>query len=776
MYKWLLLLLLTPLYFLSYGQQGATPLDVDSLEERLGKSIDDPTRITLLNQLSEAYISKSYQKALLYNQQALKHATSTNNQKGLAKAFTIKGTLLNIQRKPMNAVIAYKKADSLYTRLVDMFNKVDVYNLLANVFLAYQDTTQTLRYLEEGLDIAVGNKYTKGVIATAKTLGKVYVAQQKTKEAEKTLQAATKAAQQLKSGKVKELGLIYKQFGVAYLQTQQYNKASELLQQALKNSQEAKDQPAIISELHHLGVASQATQKADKATDYFRQSITIAVRNELKLLLSENHLYLAKLAMQDNNLSLGLYFAEKAYETTSNYTNPALSKEVVKLFLKIYEKQNDPAKTKEYQQVYQTLTDTLQVRAIQKSTALQAFQLKVQQQAQIQIIERKHQKQVDASNNQKQWLVLTLFLIGGGLTLLTGRFYLQSKRRKRVYEQSTKETQQTLTQKTEEIEQLNENIANQTKDLQKSQQQIQQKDKTIAESEQQTALHKQYIHDSKVFTGEIQKVMLPDVERRRKVLPDHFILYQPKDILSGDFYWVKKVKPYVVMVAADCSGQGVPSAVVGMLAISFLNNIVQNDMRLNAGSILDKLREKVQQTIKKDDSENEEQKGRIEMALAMLNTKTMELQYAGAYNALHLIRPTHTLENFQFTANIRSMQKGDYTLLEIKADKQPVGHFIKEKPFTTQRLSLQRDDKLYMFTNGYVDQPNYKNRLFNKSQLKTLLLDIHDKPMAEQEAILAKTFADWKGGRPQIDDILLMGVHVDQEWFQMYMNNHAPFF
>jgi len=776
MYRWLLLLFFTPLYFPGYGQQDAANLDVDSLEERLGKSTNDPTRIALLNQLSEAYMGKSYQKALLYNQQALKHATSTSNQKGLAKAFIIKGNLLNIKREPINAIDAYQKADSLYTRLVDMFNKVDVYVLLANVFLEYKDTTQTLHYLEEGLHIATGNKYAQGVISSAKALGTVYVAQQKFNKANKTLQAAINATKQLKSGKVKELGLIYTQFGVAYLHLQRHSKAIQLLQQALKHSQASKDQVTIIRALHYLGLACQATQKVNEASDYFNQSIKIATNNDTKLLLSENYLYLAKLLVQDNNTDQGLSFAEKAYETTSDYTNPALSKEIVQALLKIYEQQNATSKIKEYQRVYQTLIDTLQARAIQKRLALQSFQLKIQQQAQIQKIESQHQQRMSASNNQKQWLILALFMIGGGLTLLVGRFYLQSKKRKKNYEQSTKETQDTLAQKSQQIEELNENIANQSKELQKNQQQIQQKDKTIAESEQQTALHKQYMHDSKVFTGEIQKVMLPDLERRRKVLPDHFILYQPKDILSGDFYWVKKVKPYAVMVAADCSGQGVPSAVVGMLAISFLNNIIQNDMRLSAGNILDKLRQKVQQTIKKDDSENEEQKGRIEMALAMLNTQTMELQYAGAYNALHLIRPTRSLENFQFTANIRSMQQGDYTLLEIKADKQPVGHFIKEKPFATQRLALQRDDKLYMFTNGYVDQPNYKNRLFNKSQLKTLLLEIHTKPMAEQKAILDKTFADWKGDRPQIDDILLMGVHIDQEWFQMYMNNHTAFF
>ncbi|OJJ15651.1 hypothetical protein BKI52_37850 [marine bacterium AO1-C] len=780
MYKWLLLFLFTPLCFLCYGQQSTTAVDVDSLEESLGKSIDDPTRIALLNQLSEAYINSRYQKAILYNQQAIKHATSTSNQKGLAKAFAIRGTLLKLQRKPLEAISAYKKADSLYTRLVDMPNKVDCYVMLANVFIEYQDTTQTLKYLEEGLIISSGNKYTAGVIAAATHLGTIYASQKNSKQFEKMLQDATKAANQLKSSKSKELGVIYAHFGYLYLQQKQYNKASELLLQALQNSQKAKDQPTTIRGLHYLGLVYKATQKDNKASDYFNQSIKMAVDNDTKFLLSENYLCLARLLTKagasTEAINQGLSFAEKAYEITSDYTNPALGRDAVKILLNIYDQKNEQAKVGEYRRVYQTLTDTLQNRTIQKRLALQAFQLKTQQQTQIERINDKHLQKIDAANNQKQWLVLALFLIGGGLTIVLIRLYLRNNKRTKAYAQSTQDTMQTLEQKNKQIDELNESIANQSQELQNNQKQIQQKDKTIAESEQQTALHKQYIHDSKVFTGEIQKVMLPDTERRRKVLPDHFILYQPKDILSGDFYWVKKVKPYVVMVTADCSGQGVPSAVVGMLAISFLNNIVQNDMKLDAGSILDKLREKVQQTIKKDDSENEEQKGRIEMALAMLNTKTMELQYAGAYNALHLIRPTRSLENFQFTANIRSMQQGDHTLLEIKADKQPVGHFIKEKPFTTQHLTLQRDDKLYMFTNGYVDQPNYKNRLFNKSQLKTLLLEIHNKPMVEQEEILAKTFADWKGDRPQIDDILLMGVHIDQEWFQMYMNDRTAFF
>ena len=777
MYKWLICVLFSALSITSYGQKIVDQVDLDILEEQLGKSINDTVRISLLNQLSEAYITRSPQKALLYNQQALKHATSISNQKGLAKAYIIQGAIFSSQKKPLETIKAYKKADSLYTRLVDMFNKVDCYVLLADVFLEYEDKARALIYLEEGLTIADGNKYTNGIISTATVLGEVYISQGAFKKAENTFkQAITAVGKQKSTQKTTDFLNIHSRYGYAYLSQKKYQQAHPLFQKALKNAQELKDNQEIIRQLHHIGLVAKGENKTKEAVEYFDQSLKMAISGNLKTYLSRNYLNLAQILTQEGSTDQdkGLAFAEKAYETESNYTNPMLARNALGIILE--KSENSPDQLESYRKTYNMLNDTIQARMVQKQLGLQRFKLKTQEQKDIAEIQRIHQQKMVSANNQKQWLVLLLFLIGGGLTLLVSRLYLKSKQRKKHFEQSTQDNKTTVAQKDEQLSQLNANIENKDKELKQAQSQINQKDKTIVESEEQTALHQQYIHDSKVFTGAIQKVMLPDIERRRKVLPDHFILFQPKDISSSDFYWVKKVKPYVVMVTADCSGEGVPSAVVGMLAISFLNNIVQNDMRLNAGMILDKLREKVQQTIEKDESDNPDQKGRSEMGLAMLNTDTMELQYAGAYNALHLIRPTLSLKNFQFTANIRSMQKGEYTLLEIKADKQPVGHFMKEKPFNTQRLALQKDDKLYMFTNGYVDQPNYKNRLFNKSQLKTLLLEIHDKPMAEQEAILSKTFADWKGDRPQIDDLLVMGVHIDQDWFQMYMQNRTAFY
>ncbi len=393
---------------------GNTVADIGDLEERLKKSTDDPTRISLLNQLSEIYVTTRYQKAILYNQQAIKHATSTSNQKGLAKAFLIQGTLLNIQRKPIAAITAYKKSDSLYTRLVDMPNKVDVYSQLAQVFLEYQDTTQAAIYLEDALNIAVGNKYTNGAMSTTKLLGKVYIAQQKYTKADKILNDGINATAQLKSGKTKALGHLYVQFGRAYGQQKQYKKAIDLLQKGLKNSQEAKNPATTIRGLHYLGLVAQAEQQDQKAVNYFEQSIKVANDHQRKLLLSENYLHWAQILVQEDKsneeLNQGLLLAEKAYETTSNYSNPVLSQNAVKILLEAYTRQKKPAQVKEYQAIYQTLNDSIRSRANQKQLGLMAFQLKIQQQAQIEKIQGQHQAQINKTNNQKQWLMLILLV------------------------------------------------------------------------------------------------------------------------------------------------------------------------------------------------------------------------------------------------------------------------------------------------------------------------------------------------------------------------------
>lgn len=738
--------------------QTQNPVDINRLEEQLSNSTTDTTRIALLNQLSALYISTRTQKASLYVSQAIKHASSINYSKGLAGAFKTKGQLLYFLQKPVQAVQWLQRADSLYATINEHKQLLDCQLVTAHIFSDYGKIEEGIDLYKEAYHKSQQIKYNKGTASAGLALIKIFTERKKYKQASQYIDQVKKSGQQLH---ILTLNAQLSQvLGALQLAQRKFTEASQSFQSSLAIYQKLKQTQGIIQQYYYLGLVKQTQELHEEAIRFFRQSISQAIQESSQWLLASNYLHISKSYIRQEDWDKSKEYAQKAFDANSD----EVSLEAAQTLIKLSSKNKAYKQLLSYQKSYQVLKDSVQKKQKRRELIRQNFQLNIQKSRTLDKLRDIHLQRLKGQKTQKN-LFLWLSIVMSIITLLVF-VWLSTKNKK-----AKNSFQATLLEKTDTIASLNNEITQQktslnanVKEFERVQKQLALKDEKIVLSEKQTVEHKQYIYDSMVYTSEIQKVLLPDMERRNKVLSDHFILFKPREVLSGDFYWMKRVKPYVVVVTADCSGQGVPSAVVGMLAISFLNNIIQHGMKLSAGEILDKLREKVKKTLKQEentDDDSREAKGRIEMGLAMYDLSTRELQYAGAYNALHIIRSTEKLENFQFNANIRSMQYGDYTLLEVKADKQPVGRFIKEKPFSTHTIKLEKNDKLYMFTNGYVDQPNYKNRLFNKSQLKNLLLEIHNKSMTEQQEILDQTFQKWKGDKPQIDDLLVMGINVD---------------
>jgi serine phosphatase RsbU (regulator of sigma subunit) len=252
----------------------------------------------------------------------------------------------------------------------------------------------------------------------------------------------------------------------------------------------------------------------------------------------------------------------------------------------------------------------------------------------------------------------------------------------------------------------------------------------------------QHITDSIVYAQRIQQAALPDEKIINEVGIDHFILFKPRDIVSGDFYWMKRVGDNVIIVAADCTGHGVPGAFVSMLGMSFLNDIIPNKrFNLKASEILEKLRLKVKSSLKQTGRDSESKDG-MDIAICVINQEEQIMQYAGAHNPLYHIR------NGQLNV--------------IKATRNPIGVFFKEFPFENHKIELKEGDQFYIFSDGYVDQFGGENRKkFSSKRFKNLILDIHDKDMNAQKETLDKTIEEWKKcTSEQIDDILVVGFKI----------------
>ncbi len=285
-------------------------------------------------------------------------------------------------------------------------------------------------------------------------------------------------------------------------------------------------------------------------------------------------------------------------------------------------------------------------------------------------------------------------------------------------------------------ESLEEKVKQRTQALQEAKNQLEINHHELEKSHMQ-------INSSVNYASRIQNAVLPIPETLNKLLPQHFIVYQPRSVVSGDFYWVNQISNKIIVTAVDCTGHGVPGALVSMLGMSFLNEIVPRldaQSQLNAANILNNLRDKVKATLKQSDKIREQKEG-MELALCIIDPANKKLQYAGAYNPLFLIR--------------------DNQLIETKGDRMPIGIYRKEKPFTSHDIDYQNEDMIYLASDGYIDQDSEeKDGSFSKKRFRELLVEINKKSMSNQREILISRLEEWKGNLPQRDDILVLGIRL----------------
>ncbi len=242
------------------------------------------------------------------------------------------------------------------------------------------------------------------------------------------------------------------------------------------------------------------------------------------------------------------------------------------------------------------------------------------------------------------------------------------------------------------------------------------------------------------YAKRIQEALLPPSEILTESEIDHFILFKPRDIVSGDFYWFRNIADFTIVVAADCTGHGVPGAFVSMLGMAFLNEISIGIKEVKANDILNSLRALVIKSLRQTGKQGESKDG-MDIALYVIDKKKMKIQFAGANNPLVIIR--------------------NKEIIQIKADRMPIGHHVVMDEFQNNEIDVEKGDMLYTFSDGYQDQFGGENSSkFMIKKLKELMVEVSDKPLDEQRQFFDETIESWKGTNDQVDDILLIGVRI----------------
>ncbi len=319
----------------------------------------------------------------------------------------------------------------------------------------------------------------------------------------------------------------------------------------------------------------------------------------------------------------------------------------------------------------------------------------------------------------------------------------------------------------EKIRLQNEKIEEQSRILQ---------DQNIEIATQKHRLEEVYhkVTDSINYAKHIQTAVLPQESVISSILKDYFVYYLPKDIVSGDFYWVSEHEDKLLIAVADCTGHGVPGAFMSILGISLLNEVVNKlidseDDNLQANTILNYLRGHMKSALGQTQKNSKSRDG-MDMALCIIDRKTLKMQYAGANNPVWIYRSseikTRTTSIPDPKAEISNEKLEEILsqhLIELKADRMPIGiHLLEGATFTNREIQLQQFDMIYLFTDGYEDQfGGREGRKFLSKNLKKLLLSLYDKSLPLQKSQLQQIMETWKSHKyEQVDDILVFGVRI----------------
>jgi len=615
--------------------------------------------------------------------------------------------------------------DSLETLLKNNSEekKIPYYYALTDYYI-YNAPNKAIRLANEFLIYAEKHDSTEIIDYCYQIIGEAYYLQE---NFSKSLDYFKKYLDlQIEINNENRIGKAYNNLGIVYRATEDYTRAIECYEKSLDIYQKLNNISGISGIYINLGVLHEYLNLFAQARDFYNRSLEIELKLEDFDGIATSYLNLGGIHLKLKNYETAIDYCNKSIEVCelNDYTHTLeINYEILSQTFKELNKQSEALK------YFEKFIELKDLRLDQESNS-QIAELEVKYQAD------KKQQEIDLLNKEKKQKhnMNIIFIIGLiFFSILVIIVLLINKTRRRNNNILRTQNDNILIQK-EEIEAQRDEIEAQRDEIKR------QKDISDIQTKQIVKQNKDTT-DSIEYAKHIQIALFPDKITLQKVLKQGFCLFKPKDIVSGDFYWAAQIGNRSVIVAADCTGHGVPGAFMSIIGINFLNEIVFEENTISPNEILNQLRKKIIKTMVRANRIDETKDG-MDISLIIIDHDEMTLEYAGAYNNLFFIR--------------------DHMLDTIKADRMPVG--ISDKamiPFTNHKIKVQTGDLFYLFTDGYADQFGGEFRKkFRAGNLRELLLEMHEKDMPEQKRILHETFLKWKGEQPQVDDILAIGIRI----------------
>jgi len=596
------------------------------------------------------------------------------------------------------------------------------------------------------------SKYKYGISTCYTNLGNIYQEQMSTEKALDYHFKSLKIKKEIDDERGE--GICLNNIGNTFLSKFNYKKAEEYYKKALDLAIKTNDTKSQSISYSNLGIVEKRLGNYDGAIEFYttalkiklelddKNGITNVYSNIASLYISKAD-SIAKTESEKNMyISHALQYAEKALIIAREIKALPYVNEAYKNLMLVNKLRKNFKMAYLYADDYIVTKDSL--FSDEKTVALNEMGAKYEAEKKQLRIDRLNNenkiKQVQIDKNkeeaQKQQLVINAIVIGLSVflvfLLLVILLFMQKKKANKLLNFQKLEIQQ----KNDDLQQANHEVLAQKEEIEV------QRD-LVVEQKDRIEEQKNLITTGIELAKNIQQSLLPQDEHAQNIFGDHFIIFKPKDIVSGDFYWGTKIDDLLIVTVADCTGHGVPGAFMSMMGISFLNEIVSKKKIFSAGEILDDLRASVISALKQKGFTGEQKDG-MDMSLCVINTSNGNMQFAGAYNPCIIMK-----------------KSGE--MIDLLPDKQPVAIYDRMKPFTNTECTLEKGDRIYLFSDGYVDQfGGPKGKKFRIAGLKELLIRTAGLPLDQQKVIIQENLDQWMTSHDkiydQIDDITVLGL------------------
>lgn len=654
------------------------------------------------------YLKGDMDQAIKQTYQGLGYLKALNDLQGMGLGYSNLSQYFQVTGVLDSAIYYAESSVTYFKRIHSVYYTGLALNTLGIIYDYQGNYPKALSYYFEALKLIEEAKSEKGTALIKHNIGAVYEAQRDLVKAQEFYEFALE--HRLKINDQFGIGESYIALGKVMKKRSEFSKAFEFYNKALAIQQKLNDLPNLAVTYNNIGQLYRLTGDKQKAAELLHKSIDIQmeIKDKNGLVFSYNNL--GTLYLEQKQYDKAIPLALKALQLGTELGYPENIRNSSMLLYELYSLKKDYRSALDYYKLHVKMRDSLNNIEAQKATIQQQEEYNYSKKQAM--ADEKHsaelliQKEKSLAEKKRQNTIIVsvsivLLLVAFFSVLLYNRFKT-TQRQKVLIEQKEKETF-----------------------LQK---------KIIEEK------HKE-ITDSINYAERIQRALLASREVLDENLKEYFILFKPKDVVSGDFYWATRLSnDEFALVTADSTGHGVPGAIMSIVNIACLNEAVKEGITL-PNEILNRARKEIITVLRRDGSVDGGKDG-MDCSLISLNRERTKLQVASAHNPVWIVR--------------------NGKLIDIKADNMPVGkHDKQDNSFTLHEIDLQKNDVIYTLTDGFPDQfGGERGKKFMARKLKELVMSISEDPMIEQRQILEQAFKDWIGNLEQIDDVTIIGIKV----------------